>query len=96
MGDFTSIKNIDNKLYTTKAGKYSPSRLNIVIGIVLLIIWTILLLIHSFFIIFNYAFIQNWVLKIIFILLLLFTAIIFFTAAKNKWAKSSTLSEKNE
>lgn len=37
---------LDSKLWTTKPGRYSVSKLNIIIGIALMIIWTLVFIVH--------------------------------------------------
>lgn len=88
MGDDCSLKEIDACIFSTKAGKYSVSRLNIFIGIVMSLIWVALFVVHFVKICQN---IENcshcWVALVLAILFLL----IIFTAAFNVWAKSSSL-----
>ena len=47
---------INNSIFSTSAGSFSVSKLNIVLGQLLLVIWGCLFLLHSFIIIFPYAF----------------------------------------
>lgn len=42
----TKGKNFNDSLLSTAAGRYSVSRINIVIGIVQLVVWTLILLSH--------------------------------------------------
>lgn len=44
---------IDNSLFSTKAGAYSPSKINILIGIVSLFIWMLALIVHVILLIIN-------------------------------------------
>lgn len=46
MGKDIALKDINSCLFSTKAGKYSVSKLNILIGIVLLVIWSFIFLLH--------------------------------------------------
>lgn len=86
----------DTNLMTNKAGQYSVSKLNILIGRFLMIIWTIIFAIH---------YIISWVTlcnikcncilhTIILTLLPVFLTVIIFTASCNCWAKSSVLQKK--
>ena len=83
----------DTNLMTNKAGRYSVSKLNILIGRFLMIIWGIIFAIH---------YIISWVTlcnikcncilhTIILTLLPVFLTVIIFTASCNCWAKSSVL-----
>ena len=86
----------DTNLMTNKAGRYSVSKLNILIGRFLMIIWTIIFAIH---------YISSWVTlcnincncilhTIILTLLPVFLTVIIWTASCNCWAKSSVLQKK--
>jgi len=86
----------DTNLMTNKAGQYSVSKLNILIGRFLMIIWGIIFAIH---------YIISWVTlcnikcncilhTIILTLLPVFLTVIIFTASCNCWAKSSVLQKK--
>ncbi len=86
----------DTNLITNKAGQYSVSKLNILIGRFLMIIWTIIFAIH---------YISSWVTlcnincncilhTIILTLLPVFLTVIIWTASCNCWAKSSVLQKK--
>ena len=89
-------KGADTNLMTNKAGQYSVSKLNILIGRFLMIIWTIIFAIH---------YIISWVTlcnincnciphTIILTLLPVFLTVIIWTASCNCWAKSSVLQKK--
>ena len=89
-------KGADTNLMTNKAGQYSVSKLNILIGRFLMIIWTIIFAIH---------YISSWVTlcnincncilhTIILTLLPVFLTVIIWTASCNCWAKSSVLQKK--
>lgn len=89
-------KGADTNLMTNKAGQYSVSKLNILIGRFLMIIWIIIFAIH---------YIISWVTlcnikcncilhTIILTLLPVFLTVIIFTASCNCWAKSSVLQKK--
>jgi len=89
---------IDGNIFTNSAGIYSPSKININIGRICMIIWVVIFLIHIYII--GYNIIQNicndnfskmhifffCLLKILFI-------VIFITATTNLWAKSGFLSK---
>ena len=86
-------KGADTNLMTNKAGQYSVSKLNILIGRFLMIIWIIIFAIH---------YIISWVTlcnikcncilhTIILTLLPVFLTVIIWTASCNCWAKSSVL-----
>ena len=86
----------DTNLMTNKAGQYSVSKLNILIGRFLMIIWGIIFAIH---------YIISWVTlcnikcncilhTIILTLLPVFLTVIIWTASCNCWAKSSVLQKK--
>lgn len=89
-------KGADTNLMTNKAGQYSVSKLNILIGRFLMIIWIIIFAIH---------YIISWVTlcnikcncilhTIILTLLPVFLTVIIWTASCNCWAKSSVLQKK--
>lgn len=92
-GDDCSLKSLNTCIFSNIAGKYSVSRLNIFIGIVLSIIW-----ISSF--IFHFVYVCSYLINmtnsccchcwIAMGMILLFLTII-ITASCNVWAKSSTL-----
>lgn len=86
---------IDNCLFSTNAGPYSVSKINILIGQILLIIWTLLFVVHYGISI--GLFCSNTCNKIhLFILCLLpaILGIIYCTACCNLWVKSSALTDK--
>lgn len=87
---------LDSNLFTKTAGAYSVSKLNIMIGLFLMIIWFVVLTIHyasaiiTFFL--NETF--NCVISsIVFILIPVFFLVIFITATCNMWAKSGALTK---
>ncbi|MEG1616776.1 MAG: hypothetical protein RR202_05915 [Bacteroidales bacterium] len=43
--DFISL-DIDDNIFSTSGGKYSPSKINIMIGVITLVIWALLILFH--------------------------------------------------
>lgn len=47
------MPNINNCIFSTKAGAYSPSRINIFIGIAMFWIWLIPFVLHSFYVFIN-------------------------------------------
>ncbi len=49
MGNIYSERPIDNNIFTNNAGCYSPSKLNIIIGRLFLIIWNTIYIIHLVF-----------------------------------------------
>lgn len=95
MGEGCSLSSIDSNLLTTKAGCYSVSRLNIFIGIVLMITWTVILLVHYIGAIYFFGSPDcraNCVMHtVVLVLLPVAFVLILITAACNKWAKSTTL-----
>ena len=96
MGEIYSAKPIDNKILTNNAGSYSPSKLNIVVGRILLIIWIVIYFIHLLFEII-------WIINAynsnicpllhccISLLSFIMVITIYFTSKLNTWAKSSFL-----
>lgn len=93
MGDDCSLREIDSCILSTNSGKYSPSRLNIIIGIALSCIWVILFTIHFVLICIGLngasCCCHCWIAMGLF---LGFMAII-ITASCNVWAKSSALAK---
>ena len=85
---------LDSNLLTGKAGRYSVSKLNILIGQFLLFLWIIILIIHYIGIIIS--FINNMhnccvLHTIVLTLLPISILLIIVTAKKNMWAKSGCL-----
>lgn len=91
---------LDANLMTNNAGQYSVSKLNILIGRFLMIIWTIIFAIH---------YIISWVTlcdnnlnincilhTIILTLLPVFLTVIIWTASCNCWAKSNALQKETK
>ena len=88
---------LDSNLLTGKAGRYSVSKLNILIGQFLLFLWIIILIIHYIGTIIS--FINNMhnccvLHTIVLTLLPIFILLIIVTAKKNMWAKSGCLQNK--
>jgi bacitracin transport system permease protein len=90
---------LDSNIFTGNAGKYSVSRLNILIGQILTLIWFIIISIHyvSSIICFNW---NDNLLAIISIIILIIIPIAFLfaliTAICNKWAKSGSLTNDSD
>lgn len=95
MGEDCTPWSLDSNLFTTKPGRYSVSRLNILMGIVLLITWIIILTAHYIGAIRSFNCINCNSNCIIHTIVLVILVILFFfiliTAALNVWAKSQTL-----
>lgn len=72
-------------VFSTAAGSYSVSRLNVIIGIVLLIFWSLAALIHIGFLLWEYVDFRGFVPNV-----LLIIAIVALVT-HNKWAKSGIL-----
>lgn len=86
---------LDSSLITTKPGRYSVSKLNILIGIILMITWTMILIAHYISAIYlfrspnsNANCVIHTIILVILVVLFLF---ILITAALNVWAKSKAL-----
>ncbi|GHU77960.1 hypothetical protein FACS189462_1250 [Spirochaetia bacterium] len=88
MGEFVELGSTkcDSNLLSCNAGKYSPSKLNIFIGIVLLIIWIVIFAVHILLI--KCLYIDS---SHVFYMLIGACGVVLFTAMFNMWAKSSTL-----
>ncbi|GIM53446.1 RipA family octameric membrane protein [Capnocytophaga cynodegmi] len=86
---------LDSNLLTNNAGAYSVSKLNIIIGRFLMIMWLIIFLIHyiaSFILIINNDDEINYITNgVVLTLLLIFLLYIIITARNNRWAKSGSL-----
>lgn len=91
MGASTSQWGLDENIFTNKAGKYSPSKLNIMIGRVLAIIWFIILVIHYVYAIINLN--DTTIHTVILTLLPVAFLVILMTALCNSWAKSNAIGE---
>jgi len=94
----TDISKIDSNIFSNNAGIYSPSKINILIGRICMIIWIVVFLIHIYLIGNNLFKIlcKDNIIKmyiIFFILLIILFMSIIFTAIINMWAKSSFLSQ---
>ncbi|WP_052081896.1 RipA family octameric membrane protein [Porphyromonas macacae] len=100
MGNVCAPKSLDSNLFTTKPGRYSVSKLNILIGIVLMIIWTMVFIVHYIGAIcsFNYSNCNaNCIIHTtILVILVVLSLFILITAISNVWAKSKTLSSPEE
>ena len=101
MGRAKTFSTPDENIFSNKGGKYSPSKLNIFIGQIIMFIWTIIFIIHT------YNIIKNLILKIkqeqissldfiVPSILVISIIIIYITAILNKWASSSFLIELEE
>lgn len=92
-------RQLDHKLFSTAAGKYSVSRLNIVIGIILLVTWLILWSIHycnCLLLIYRQSSVPNgcnvFITHFVFVIFVaVLLCIILVTAVCNKWAESGAL-----
>lgn len=100
MGADCTPWNLDSNLITTKPGRYSVSKLNILIGIILMITWTMILIAHYIGAIYlfsspnsNANCVIHTIILVILVVLFLF---ILITAALNVWAKSEALSSPKE
>ena len=84
---------LDSNLLSGKAGRYSVSKLNILIGQILFILWIIIFIIHYIGIIISFLNMHNCcVLHTVILALLPISAIlVIVTASKNMWAKSGCL-----
>ena len=87
---------IDSNIFTRNAGNYSPSKINIFIGHICMIIWMLTFIIHMCII--GYKMFPNLcsidkIHPFIFSFLTILFIVVIFTAIKNKWAKSGFLSE---
>lgn len=91
MGASTSPREFDGNIFTNKAGKYSPSKLNIMIGHVLAIIWFIILVVHYVCAIINFN--DTTIHTVILTLLPVAFLVILVTALYNSWAKSNAIGE---
>lgn len=96
MGERIGDRPVDGNIFTNNAGLYSPSKLNIFIGRVFMILWTIIFIVHAIFCIVYMTKIEQllWLHCIIITLLFVFFLTIYVTAVCNAWGKSSYL-EKN-
>ena len=96
MGNIYSERPIDNNIFTNNAGCYSPSKLNIIIGRLFLIIWNTIYIIH---LVFEIIWIKNSKINgecpcfhlVICLLIFIIVLIIYITSFINAWAKSSFL-----
>ena len=61
----------DNRLFSTKAGHYSPSKINIMIGQLSLIAWVCLLLVHSMLVTWHVGFHANSLFQYLWLTVLL-------------------------
>lgn len=94
-GSLPSPHTIQNSLLSTNAGKYSVSRINIIIGQVCMVLWSILYLVTSSFFSFssqiqNITDTQSWVVCIIILILfVLLLGFVYKCIAGRKIIKSS-------
>lgn len=90
---------LDQCLLSNHGGRYSVSKLNILIGKVLLINWTIVLIIHYIGALFHFDYnvCRNCIINtvILTIIPIVFLTIL-LTASFNQWAKSNALIKKGE
>jgi hypothetical protein len=96
MGEYaeSGVSKCDSNLLTCNSGRYSPSKLNIFIGIVLFVIWIVIFTAHV-------AILATCVLPknqpvcidhaYIFYILVAVFGVVILTAMFNTWAKSNTL-----
>jgi len=101
MGEYYSTPwSLDSNLLTTKPGRYSVSKLNTLIGIILMITWIMILIIHYIAAICLFGSTNskaNCVIHtIVLVLLVVLFLVILITAALNGWAKSKSLSSPEE
>lgn len=84
---------LDSNLLSGKAGRYSVSKLNILIGQFLFFLWIIVFIIHYVGAIVSFSNMHNYCVlhTIVLTLLPIFVLLIIITASKNMWAKSSCL-----
>lgn len=98
MGADCTPHSVRNNLFSTSAGQYSVSRLNIRIGNLLMLIWIVILLIH--FIAAIYAFTKSCQYFVVHIgilgIILLIGIGIIMSVRKNKWAPSGSLTSVSE
>lgn len=100
MGEDCTPWSLDSNLLTTKPGRYSVSKLNTLIGIILMITWIMILIAHYIGAICLFGSPNskaNCVIHtIVLVLLVVFFLFILITAALNVWAKSKSLSSPEE
>ena len=100
MGADCTPWSLDSNLLTTKPGRYSVSKLNTLIGIILMITWIMILILHYIGAICLFGSPNskaNCVIHtIVLVLLVVFFLVILITAALNGWAKSKSLSSPEE
>ncbi len=89
----------DGNIFTSKGGKYSPSKLNIFIGKVFMFIWFSIFAIHTMniFLLIKQERVNNncpCLYCIVEVILLILFLLILITAICNSWAKSSFFDEK--
>lgn len=92
MGEMNvDISKIDKNLFTTKAGAFSPSKINIAVGQICAVIWIITTILHLFLYL-NSSF---TVLMVSFIIILVVIYHIFLFLVWSSWIKSSFLNSKD-
>ena len=84
---------LDSNLLSGKAGRYSVSKLNILIGQSLFFLWIIVFIIHYIGAIVSFSNMHNCCVlhTMVLTLLPIFILLIIVTASKNMWAKSGCL-----
>lgn len=100
MGEDCTPWSLDSNLLTTKPGRYSVSKLNTLIGIILMITWIMILIVHYIATICLFGSLNskaNCVIHtIVLVLLVVLFLFILITAALNVWTKSKSLSSPEE
>jgi len=85
---------LNNNLFNNSAGAYSVSKLNILIGQVLLIIWSVATIIHYIGIINHISFSDNCEMIVGIVIATVIPILVFYiiiVVVKNCWAKSNSL-----
>ncbi|MDO4707862.1 MAG: hypothetical protein Q4A61_05530 [Porphyromonadaceae bacterium] len=100
MGADCTPWSLDSNLFTTKPGRYSVSKLNILIGIILMITWTMILIVHYIGAISLFSSRNGNASCVIHTMILAMLVVLFLfiliTAALNVWARSKALSSPKE
>lgn len=86
--DFLDL-NLDSNLFTSEGGKYSPSRLNIFIGKIFMLIWSVIFITHTINIFILICDRYDKMEHVVLCLLVSAFFAIFITAQCNTWGKSS-------
>ena len=93
------LRELDQCLFSNHGGRYSVSKLNILIGRVLLINWTIVLIIHYIGALFDFDHnvCRNCIVNTVILTIIPIVFItILLTACFNQWAKSKALIKEGE